>query len=104
MQFTRITPGSLLRYHQDKPVGLKWVYKLKKDTKGKIMKHKARFIVKGYVQQQGIDFDEVFAPVARMETVLLLLALAAQQGWQVHHLDVKSAFLNGDLQEEVYVA
>ena len=50
-----------------------------------------------------MDFDEVFAPVARMETVRLLLALAAQKGWQVHHMDVKSAFLNGDLSEEVYV-
>jgi hypothetical protein len=54
------------------------------------------------VQQEGIDFDEVFAPVARMESVRLLLALAAQEGWRVHHMDVKSAFLNGDLKEEVY--
>ena len=50
-----------------------------------------------------MDFDEVFAPVARIETVRLLIALAAQKGWQVHHMDVKSAFLNGDLREEVYV-
>jgi hypothetical protein len=55
------------------------------------------------VQQQGKDFDEVFAPVARIETVRLLLALAAQEGWPVHHMDVKSAFLNGELVEEVYV-
>jgi hypothetical protein len=55
------------------------------------------------VQQQGVDFDEVFAPVARMESVRMLLAVAAQEGWFVHHMDVKSAFLNGDLQEEVYV-
>jgi hypothetical protein len=53
------------------------------------------------VQQEGIDFDEIFAPVARMESVRLVLA--AQEGWQVHHMDVKSAFLNGDLKEEVYV-
>ncbi|GKA54223.1 zinc finger, CCHC-type containing protein [Tanacetum coccineum] len=58
---------------------------------------------KGYVQEQGIDFDEVFAPVARIETVRLILALAAYHGWQVHHLDVKSAFLHGELKEEVYV-
>jgi hypothetical protein len=60
-------------------------------------------VAKGYVQQQGVDFDEVFAPVARLESVRLLLAYAAGQGWPIHHMDVKSAFLNGELQEEVYV-
>lgn len=67
------------------------------------MKHKARLVAKGYVQRQGIDFEEAFAPVTRLETVRLLLALAAKNGWQVHHMDVKSAFLNGELQEDVYV-
>lgn len=86
-----------------KPVGLKWVYKLKKDTEGNVVKHKARLVAKGYVQRKGIDYNEVFAPVARLETIRLLLALAAKEGWQVHHLDVKSAFLNGELLEEVYV-
>jgi hypothetical protein len=86
-----------------KPIGLKWVYKLKKDSSGAIVKHKARLVVKVYVQREGIDFDEVFAPVARLDSVRLLLALAAQEGWLVHHLDVKSAFLNGELKEEVYV-
>ena len=86
-----------------KAIGVKWVYKLKKDPNGKIIKHKARLVAKGYVQEKGIDYDEVFARVTRLETVRLLLALSAQQGWDVHHLDVKSAFLNGDLQEEVYV-
>jgi hypothetical protein len=60
-------------------------------------------VAKGYVQRPGIDFTEVFAPVARLESVRVLLAVAAQEGWEVHHMDVKSAFLNGDLQEEVYV-
>nr|GEY18901.1 ribonuclease H-like domain, reverse transcriptase, RNA-dependent DNA polymerase [Tanacetum cinerariifolium] len=83
--------------------GLKWVFKTKRDAKGKIIKYKARLVAKGYVQEPGIDFDEVFAPVARIETVRLILALAAYRGWQVHHLDVKSAFLHGDLKEEVYV-
>lgn len=86
-----------------KAIGLKWVFKVKKDPAGHVLKHKARLVAKGYAQRQGVDFDEVFAPVARMETVRLLLALAAHCGWQVHHMDVKSAFLNGDLKEEVYV-
>lgn len=86
-----------------KPIGLKWVYKLKRDSNGEIVKHKARLVAKGYVQKHGIDYEEVFAPVTRLETVRLLLALAAKNGWEVHHLDVKSAFLNGDLQETVYV-
>ncbi|KAJ9560132.1 hypothetical protein OSB04_005292 [Centaurea solstitialis] len=89
--------------HGHKPIALKWVFKLKKDAKGNITKHKARLVAKGYVQRKGVDFDEVFAPVARLETIRVLLALAAKEGWLVHHLDVKSAFLNGDLQEEVYV-
>ncbi|RVW63782.1 Retrovirus-related Pol polyprotein from transposon TNT 1-94 [Vitis vinifera] len=91
----------LLNSH--KPIGLKWVYKLKKDTQGRIVKHKARLVAKGYVQRQGIDFDEVFTPVARLETVRLLISIAAHEGWKVHHMDVKSAFLNGVLEEEVYV-
>lgn len=69
-----------------------------------MIKHKARLVAKGYVQEHGIDYDEVFAPVTRMEIVRLLLALAAKNMWQVHHLDVKTAFLNGDINEEVYVA
>jgi len=86
-----------------RPISLKWVFKLKKDEKGVATKHKARLVARGLVQQEGIDFDDAFAPVARMESVRVLLALAAQEGWKVHHMDVKSAFLNGDLKEEVYV-
>jgi len=86
-----------------KAIGLKWVFKVKKDPDGNIVKHKARLVAKGYAQRQGVDFDEVFAPVARIETVRVLLALAAQGGWEVHHMDVKSAFLNGDLNETVFV-
>ena len=63
-----------------RPIGLKWVYKLKKDPSGAIVKHKARLVAKGYVQREGVDFDEVFAPVARMESIRLLLSLAAQEG------------------------
>ncbi|GJZ21641.1 ribonuclease H-like domain, reverse transcriptase, RNA-dependent DNA polymerase [Tanacetum coccineum] len=86
-----------------KAIGLKWIFKTKKDANGDIIKHKARLVAKGYIQQHGIDFEEVFAPVARMETIRLLLAIAATNKWEVHHLDVKSAFLHGDLKEEVYV-
>ena len=85
-----------------RPITLKWVFKLKKDDQGAVIKHKARLLARGFVQQEGIDYDDAFAPVARMESVRVL-ALAAQEGWQVHHMDVKSAFLNGDLKEKVYV-
>uniref|UniRef100_I1NRZ3 Reverse transcriptase Ty1/copia-type domain-containing protein n=1 Tax=Oryza glaberrima TaxID=4538 RepID=I1NRZ3_ORYGL len=84
-------------------ITLKWVYKLKKDEAGAVIKHKARLVARGFVQQEGVDFDDAFTPVARMESVRLLLVLAVQEGWRVHHMDVKSAFLNGDLKEEVYV-
>ena len=89
---------------RQRPIGLKWVFKTKRDATGIIIKHNARLVAKGYVQCQGVDFDEVFAPVARLETARLLLALAASEGWHVHHMDVKSAFLNGELRENVYVA
>ena len=85
------------------PITLKWVFKLNKDELGAVIKHKARLVARGFVQQEGIDYDDAFSPVVRMEFVCVLLALAAQEGWQVHHMDVKSAFLNSDLKEEVYV-
>lgn len=89
--------------HGHRAIGLKWVFKVKRDEQGAVVKHKARLVAKGYVQKEGVDFGEVFAPVARMESVRMLLAVAAQEGWFVHHMDVKSAFLNGVLEEEVYV-
>jgi hypothetical protein len=86
------------------PIGLKWVYKLKKNTAGEVICHKACLVAKGYAQLAGIDFDEVFAPVARLDSMRVLLAVATHHSWEVHHLDVKSVFLNGDLTEEVYVS
>jgi hypothetical protein len=85
-------------------IGVKWVFKVKKNEARVVVRHKARLVVKGYSQRQGVDYEEVFAPVARLEAVRLLIALAAHQSWEVHHLDIKSAFLNGELNEEVYVA
>lgn len=86
-----------------KVIGLKWVYKTKLDSDGNVQRFKARLVAKGYTQQPGVDFEEAFAPVARMETVRVMFALAAQLSWPVYHFDVKSAFLNGVIQEEVYV-
>ena len=87
-ELTDLPPGH-------RAIGLKWVYKVKRDTNGVILKNKAHLVVKDYVQKYGINFKEVFAPVTRLETVRLLLSLAAKNEWEVHHLDVKSAFLNG---------
>ena len=87
-----------------KAIGLKWVFKVKRNADGSINKFKARLVAKGYVQRHGVDFDEVFAPVARLETVRVIIALAASSGWEIHHLDVKTAFLHSELKEEVFVS
>eukprot|EP00253_Pinus_taeda_P035868 PITA_35868 len=84
-------------------IGVKWVYKTKRNAEGKIERHKARLVVKGYKQQYGRDYEETFAPAVRMETVRAVLSIAAQKKWKVYQMDVKSAFLNGVLMEEVYI-
>ncbi|KAH9745480.1 hypothetical protein KPL70_004087 [Citrus sinensis] len=86
-----------------KAIGVKWVYKKKRNAKGEIERHKARLVAKGYSQKAGLDYDEVFAPVARLETIRLIISLAAQNKWKIFQMDVKSAFLNGFLEEEVYI-
>lgn len=86
-----------------KIIPCKWVYKLKKDAYGNVTKYKARLVVKGYNQTQGVDYYETFAPVIRHSSLRTLFALAAELGLKMRHLDVDTAFLNGELQEEVYM-
>ena len=84
-------------------IGTKWVFKLKHKPDGSIERYKARLVAKGYAQEKGIDFEETFAPTCHMTTIRSICALAAHNGWNVHQLDIKTSFLNGDLHEEVYV-
>jgi len=86
-----------------KAIGVKWLYRTKLNLDGFTNKYKARMVAKGYAQMFGVDFSETFAPVARLDTIRMLLALAAQLGRKIHQLDVKSAFLNGYLEEEIFV-
>lgn len=74
-----------------------------KDAQGDIVRHKAKLVVKGYSQRYGIDYEEVFAPMVWFESILVLLAIVIEKGGDLHHLDVKVAFLNGDVEEELYV-
>jgi hypothetical protein len=84
-------------------IGTKWIFKNKSDEHGIVVKNKARLVAEGYTQIEGIDFDETFAPVARLESIKILLSIACHLGFKLYQMDVKSAFLNGILQEEVYV-
>ncbi|GKD60317.1 putative ribonuclease H-like domain-containing protein [Tanacetum coccineum] len=84
-------------------IGTKWVYRNKKDERGIVVRNKARLVAQGYTQEEGIDYDEVFAPVARIEAIRLFLAYASFMGLIVYQMDVKSAFLYGTIEEEVYV-
>lgn len=86
-----------------KAVGSKWVFKVKVDADGEIERHKARLVAQGYSQRFGSDYDETFSPVVRFESVRTVAALAAQHGLKLHQMDVKTAFLNGELKEEVYM-
>jgi hypothetical protein len=84
-------------------IGSKWVYKNNMNEQGNIVRNKARLVCKGYAQIEGLDFDETFVPVARLEAIRMFLAYACHKQFKFYQMDVKSAFLNGDLKEEVYM-
>ncbi|GJR73809.1 retrovirus-related pol polyprotein from transposon TNT 1-94 [Tanacetum coccineum] len=84
-------------------IGTKWVFRNKKDERGIVIRNKARLVAQGHRQEEGIDYEEVFAPVARIEAIRLFLAYASFMGFLVYQMDVKSAFLYGTIEEEVYV-
>ena len=84
-------------------ISCKWVYRIKRDGEGNIARYKARLVARGFSQVPGLDYEETYAPVTRLETIWLLLGIAASKNWEVRQLDVKSAYLHGDLDEEIYM-
>ncbi|GKF30791.1 retrovirus-related pol polyprotein from transposon TNT 1-94, partial [Tanacetum coccineum] len=99
-----LTPELVPRPDKVTVITLKWIYNVKLDELGGILKNKAQLIVSGYRQEEGIDFEESFAPVARLDAIRIFLAFAAHMNMIVHQMDVKTAFLNGIMREEVYVS
>ena len=86
-----------------KPIGRKWVFKKKTNAEGKVEKYKARLVAKGYSQVPGIDFGDIFSPVAKVASIRLLLSVVAAFDFEVEQMDVKTTFLHGDLEEEIYM-
>jgi hypothetical protein len=86
-----------------KPIGCKWVYTIKMGVNGSLDRYKARLVALGNRQQYGLDYEETFAPVAKMTIVRIVMAIAISKGWSLRQMDVKNAFLHGDLQEELYM-
>ncbi len=86
-----------------KPIPMKWVYKVKWDAQGNVERYKSHLVAKGFVQKQGVDFKEVYAPVSKHITLRALLAIIMQQDLELHQLDVKTTFFNGELKEEIYM-
>jgi hypothetical protein len=101
--FTRNEVWHLVPRPNQNVVGTKWVFCNKQDEHGVVTRNKARLVAKGYSQVEGLDFGEIYAPVARLESIRILLAYATYHGFKLYQMDVKSAFLNGPIKEEVYV-
>ena len=103
-QFERNQVWHLVPKPKDRTIiGTKWVFRNKLDEQGTVTRNKARLVVQGYNQEEGIDYEETFAPVARIEAIRILIAFVAFMEFKLYQMDVKSAFLNGYLKEEVYV-
>ena len=86
------------------PIGCKWIYKKKIGADGQVETYKARLVAKGFRQRQGVDYDETFSPVAMLKSIRIMLAIAAYHDYEIWQMDVKTAFLNGSLEEEVYMS
>ena len=86
-----------------KVVGSRWIYKVKHAVDESVEKYKSCFVAKGFSQEEGIDYEETFAPVAKYSSIWTILSLTAKMGWRVHQMDIKTAFLNGVIEEEVYI-